>query len=129
MGILKGDSMLSNQQIEDLRIITQQGDTRRMLLGLPIKYEKEFDENTQARELYEKEKSRRIIHIERALKGDTGISREEQIDIARWFYESRWDGHAYDEEVTHEEILDNFCFKVFGTDIEGVLEAYDKYLG
>ncbi len=81
------------------------------------------------RELYESELNTKRYYIERALKGDTGIKREEQTDIARWLYESRYDGHAYDDEVTEKEILDNFCFKVFGCDIEDVLKAYDNFLG
>jgi hypothetical protein len=87
------------------------------------------DALTLGKELKEKEEQRIKFRIARALKGDTGITSGEQTNIARWLYEARWDGHRYDDVVEEKEILENFCWKVFGASFEEAMKAYDKFLG
>ena len=87
------------------------------------------DALTLGREIKENEKRKSLIRTSRALKGDTGVTSGEQINIARWLYEARHDGHAYDDVVGEKEILENFCFNVFGATFEETMKAYDTYLG
>lgn len=79
-------------------------------------------------ELKEQEKQQSEHRIARALKGDTGIKSEEQILIASKLYETKYE-YSYKEIVSLEEILEGFCWRVFGANFEEVMEAYDKFLG
>lgn len=86
------------------------------------------DAAVKFRELYENDLNAKRHLVERALQGDTGVKWEQQLDIAGWLYEARWDGRGV-EEVSDGELLNTFCSKVFGCNAEGVLKAYDKFLG
>jgi hypothetical protein len=87
------------------------------------------DAFTLGNEIKERGKRASLLRTSRALKGDTGVTSGEQINIARWLYEARWNGHSYVDEVGKEEILENFCFNVFGATLEETMKAYDTYLG
>lgn len=88
---------------------------------------------TYGQRLKETDKQLSEHRIKRALKGDTGIKPDEQCLIAMHLYESKYDNHDYQKEPQEwpsaDEILESFCWRIFGATFEEVLKAWDKYLG
>jgi len=90
------------------------------------------DTSAEWNKIIQQEKERKENRISRALHGDTGIQSSMQKEIAGWLYEVRYDNHDYETDrgyPTKEEVLDNFCWEVFGCNFEEVMVAYDKFLG
>ena len=84
-------------------------------------------------ELAQEEKETRGNRIHQALASGCprGASKFERCFIAEHLYEVKWSGNTYHEsaEMTHEAILENFCWNIFGCSLEEVLIAWDRYLG
>lgn len=84
-------------------------------------------------ELAEEEKESRNYRINRALciGVPRGIDKFTRCAIAQELYNAKWDGNDYHEanNMTYGQILENFCWNVFGASLEEVLIAWDRYLG
>lgn len=84
-------------------------------------------------ELAQEEKEKKEYRISQVLCGGCprGVSKIERCVIAQALYEARWDGNTYHEadDMTHEAILENFCWNVFGASLEEVLKAWGRFLG
>ena len=60
---------------------------------------------------------------------ENGYDRITRSIIADALYHSRYDGRHYQDIPAKEEILEAFCWKVFGANLDEVIKAWDKYLG
>ena len=56
-------------------------------------------------------------------------TQQERKALAMALYEARYDGTSYEDNPSAEEILENFCFRVFGCTFDEVLKAWDRELG
>lgn len=90
---------------------------------------------TLGRELKEQEKaaSENAIANVLSMSGNPKINggvfrRDERECIAHALYESRYDGRDYEDIPTKDEILENFCFRVFGCTFDEVITAWDRFL-
>lgn len=99
------------------------------------------DALTLGARLKEEEKARSDWRIERAIPWGNGdgyhpggklygaTNPDERAHLAALLYEARYDGLSCDDpEPTAGEVLENFCFNVFGCSFDEVLKAWDREL-
>jgi len=58
-----------------------------------------------------------------------GYDRITRAIIADGLYHARYDGRHYQDKPSKDEILETFCWNIFGATFEEVIKAWDKYLG
>jgi len=88
------------------------------------------------KELYDEEQRLRNKRIDLAISmgglgGYTGVNTADRCMIAQLLYEAKWNCNSYieAEEMTPEQILDTFCWNLFGCSVDEVIIAWDRYLG
>lgn len=84
-------------------------------------------------ELAQEEKEASQYRLNRVLCGGCprGSTVEVRAFIADRLYHAKWDGKPHNEALEYplSQILEDFCYDVFGATFSEVLKAWDKYLG
>jgi len=84
-------------------------------------------------ELAKEEKEASEYRISQVFNGGCprGSKLEVRAFIADRLYHAKWDGKPHDEaiEMPLADILEDFCWDIFGASFEEVIKAWDKYLG
>lgn len=59
----------------------------------------------------------------------SGYDRITRSIIADALYHARYNGRHYQDIPSKDDILETFCWRVFGATFDEVLKAWDKFLG
>jgi hypothetical protein len=91
------------------------------------------DALTLGARMREEEREASEMRVDRAILHGNGNSSAPAVQgrryIASMLYQSRYDGRPYWEAPDHQEVLETFCWNVFGCNFSEVLKAWDKALG
>ena len=83
--------------------------------------------------LAQEEKEASEYRISQVLCGGCprGSKQDVRAFIADRLYHAKWDGLSHDEAIAMSlaDILENFCWDIFGANFNEVLKAWDRYLG